>query len=80
MIHILIVEDDKELNRTVCRHLSAHNYLTVGVLRAEEAFDQLYAGHFDLVISDIMMPCRGWMVLNLRKQCADRIKIFQSCS
>ncbi len=56
MIHILVVEDDRDLNQTVCRHLNARDYRAVGVLRAAEAFDQLYAGHFDLIISDIMMP------------------------
>lgn len=56
MIHILVVEDDKDLNRTVCRHLCAHNYDAVGVFNAMEAFDQMFSGHFDLVISDIMMP------------------------
>ena len=56
MIHILIVEDDKDLNRTVCRHLNDNGYHASGVLRAMDAFDQLYSGHFDLIISDIMMP------------------------
>lgn len=56
MIHILIVEDDKDLNQTVCRHLNDSGYHASGVLRAMDAFDRLYSGHFDLVISDIMMP------------------------
>lgn len=56
MIHILVVEDDKDLNETVCRHLNNRNYQTIGVLRAADAFDRLYAVHIDLIISDIMMP------------------------
>lgn len=56
MIHILVVEDDKDLNKAVCRYLNDHNYQTTGVLRAAEAFDQMYSVHFDLIISDIMMP------------------------
>ena len=56
MVHILVVEDDKDLNRTVCRQLSAHNYDAVGVSDAAQAFDQMFIGHFDLIISDIMMP------------------------
>ena len=56
MIHILVVEDDKDLNETVCRHLTNRNYRATGVLRATDAFDQLYANHIDLIISDIMMP------------------------
>lgn len=56
MIHILVVEDDRDLNETVCRHLNAHGYQASGVLCAADALDRLYAAHFDLVISDIMMP------------------------
>ena len=56
LIHILVVEDDKDLNQTVCRHLTACGYQTTGVARAMDAFDQLYSNHIDLIISDIMMP------------------------
>ena len=56
MIHILVVEDDRDLNEAVCRHLSSRNYQATGVLCASDAFDQMYAGHVDLIISDIMMP------------------------
>ncbi len=56
MIHILVIEDDKDLNQAVCRYLRSHQYETVGVLNASKAFDELYAAHFDLIISDIMMP------------------------
>lgn len=56
MIHILVVEDDQDLNQAVCRHLNARGYQTTGVLKATDAFDQLYASHVDLIISDIMMP------------------------
>ena len=56
MIRILLVEDDKDLNQTVCRHLNAHNYQTIGVPNAADAFEELYANHIDLIISDIMMP------------------------
>lgn len=56
MIHILVVEDDRDLNCTVCRHLNARGYRTHGVVCAREAFDALYANHYDLILSDIMMP------------------------
>ena len=56
MIHILVVEDDKDLNQAVCRHLNARGYQTTGVLKAMDAFDQMYTSHVDLIISDIMMP------------------------
>jgi two-component system, OmpR family, response regulator len=55
MIHILVVEDDKDLNQSVCKHLSTHQYQTTGCLNAREAYDNLYAGQYDMIISDIMM-------------------------
>ena len=56
MFQILVVEDDKELNRTVCAFLNGSGYETIGCLNANEAYDALYEKTFDLIISDIMMP------------------------
>lgn len=57
MFRILVVEDDKDLNHTVCTYLQQNGYDAVGCLNAGEAYDALYGGTlFDLIISDIMMP------------------------
>ncbi|MDE6020547.1 MAG: response regulator transcription factor [Ruminococcus sp.] len=56
MFKILIVEDDRDLNRTVCTYLNQNGYNTVGCLSADEAYDEMYSNVFDLIISDIMMP------------------------
>lgn len=56
MFKILVVEDDRELNRAVCAFLGRNGYEAVGCLCAEEAYDALYETVFDLIISDIMMP------------------------
>ena len=57
MFKILVVEDDRELNKSVCAYLGRNGYETVGCLGAEEAYDALYdGGTFDMIISDIMMP------------------------
>lgn len=57
MFKIIVVEDDKELNRVVCSYLNQNGYETVGCLNANEAYDAMYGGTlFDLIISDIMMP------------------------
>lgn len=56
MFKILIVEDDKELNKTVCSFLNHSGYETIGCLNANEAYDALYENMFDLIVSDIMMP------------------------
>jgi DNA-binding response OmpR family regulator len=57
MFKLLVVEDDKDLNSTVCSYLNQNGYETVGCLNAEEAYDVMYGGTlFDMIISDIMMP------------------------
>lgn len=56
MFKILVVEDDKELNRTVCSFLNRSGYDATGCLNATEAYDALYENLFDLIVSDIMMP------------------------
>ncbi|HJA93517.1 MAG TPA: response regulator transcription factor [Candidatus Eisenbergiella merdipullorum] len=57
MFKILVVEDDRELNRAVCSYLDQNGYKTVGCLSAGEAYDAMYGGTiFDMIVSDIMMP------------------------
>ena len=56
MIHILVVDDDKSLNKTVCTYLTDCGFRTKGVLSANEAYDEMYNNLYDLIISDIMMP------------------------
>lgn len=57
MFKILVVEDDKELNRTVCTYLNQSGYEAVGCLSANEAYDEMFGGTmFDMIISDVMMP------------------------
>jgi DNA-binding response OmpR family regulator len=56
MINILVVEDDRQLNHTVCTYLENSGYNAQGCLSANDAYNALYEGHFDLIISDIMMP------------------------
>ncbi len=56
MFKILVVEDNKDLNRSVTAWLNQNGYDAVGCLSATEAYDCLYGNLFDLIISDIMMP------------------------
>ena len=56
MIHILVVEDDTKLNQIVCKYLNNNNYAATGCTNPNEAYDLLFTSHFDLIISDIMMP------------------------
>ena len=56
MFKILVVEDDLDLNRTVCAFLNQSGYEATGCLNAADAYDAMYETVFDLIISDIMMP------------------------
>ena len=56
MFQILVVEDDTELNHTVCSFLNHSSYAATGCLNANEAYDAMYSKMFDLIVSDIMMP------------------------
>ncbi len=56
MFKILLVEDDKELNKTVCTYLNRNGYEAIGCLDANDAYNEMYGNMFDLIISDIMMP------------------------
>ena len=56
MFKILVVEDDRELNKTVCSFLNHSGYEAVGCTDAAAAYDALYENLFDLIVSDIMMP------------------------
>ncbi|MDE5782379.1 MAG: response regulator transcription factor [Lachnospiraceae bacterium] len=56
MFRILVVEDDKELNYTVCSFLNQSGYEAEGCLNANNAYNTMYNNTFDLIISDIMMP------------------------
>ena len=56
MFHILLVEDDRELNETVCSYLNMNGYQAEGAFRANDAYNMMYGTSYDLIISDIMMP------------------------
>lgn len=56
MFKILVVEDDRALNRSICSYLNRYGYNAHGALNGSCAFDALYDSKYDLLISDIMMP------------------------
>lgn len=56
MFKILVIEDDKDLNKTVCSFLNHSGYEAVGCLNANDAYDALTDNIIDLIVSDIMMP------------------------
>ena len=56
MIRILVVDDDADLNRAVCTYLNDSGFEVRGCLGANDAYQEMYNKHYDLIVSDIMMP------------------------
>lgn len=56
MFTILLVEDDERFSRSVQAFLERDGYAVTACPNASRAYDELYTGSFDLIISDIMMP------------------------
>ena len=55
MFHILVVEDDKDLNRTVCSYLNQNGFEAKGALEAEEAYDLMYETVFDFTETTFLL-------------------------
>lgn len=53
---ILVLEDDGSLRSTLKKRLTASGFTVECVSNGEEGLECLYAGGFDVVISDVMMP------------------------
>ena len=56
MFKILVVEDEINLNKTVCSFLNHSGYEAIGCLNVNDAYDALEENVIDLIVSDIMMP------------------------
>ncbi|MCM1513733.1 MAG: response regulator transcription factor [Anaeroplasma bactoclasticum] len=56
MIQILLVEDDQDLNQLIAYYLKRAHYEVTICVNGMEALKMILSSHFDLVISDIMMP------------------------
>ncbi len=56
MKHILIVDDDRQMRRTLQILIEAMGFDSVAAGNADEATSQLSQRHFDLVVTDLKMP------------------------
>ena len=54
MFSILVVEDDKNLNRMICAKLKQAHYSAFPAFDGQEALEIMEREHIDLVISDVM--------------------------
>jgi DNA-binding NtrC family response regulator len=55
-IHLLLVEDDRSLATLLQEYLSDAGYKVCLCTRGEEAIEKLQTEHFDLVLTDIVLP------------------------
>ena len=56
MPRILVVEDDRDINRLICSCLRGEGHDVTSAFDGEEALTHLGEGKFDLLLTDIMMP------------------------
>ena len=55
-MRILVVEDERDLNRIICKRLAAGGYSTDACYDGREARDYLESTDYDAAIFDVMMP------------------------
>ena len=55
-MRVLVVEDERDLNNIITKHLKKNNFNVDNVFDGEEALDYLNSTEYDLVILDVMMP------------------------
>lgn len=55
-MRILVVEDERDLNRVISKRLESEGYSVDRCSDGEEALDFIDVGEFDAIIMDIMMP------------------------
>lgn len=56
LMRILVVEDERDLNRVISKRLESEGYSVDRCFDGEEALDLIDVGEFDAIIMDIMMP------------------------
>ncbi len=56
MVHVLVVDDDKNTRRLIQAVLETEGYQVTTAINGEDALEKLEREHIDLVVLDIMMP------------------------
>ena len=61
MLKILLVEDDKDLNMLTSVYLKDAGFIVKSLYNGLDALNELDSNHYDIILSDIMMPlCDGF--------------------
>ncbi|MDE2516560.1 MAG: response regulator, partial [Rhodospirillales bacterium] len=61
--HILVVDDDREIRELLARFLEKHGMRVTAVRDGREARRAWTAGHYQLVVLDLMLPGEGGLEL-----------------
>lgn len=69
-MRILVIEDEKDLNRIICKKLKVEGYSVDNCFDGEEALTYIDGASYDVIIMDIMIPKKnGYEVLKqMRKE------------
>lgn len=74
---ILVVEDEKDLNNIITKHLKKNNFGVDSAFDGQEALDFLQYGFYDLIILDIMMPkLNGYETLKKIRESKNKTLVF----
>lgn len=63
ILSILVVEDDKDLNKLMQTVLESKGYNVLSAYNGEQALAFMDNHHIDLIITDVMMPCMDGFTL-----------------
>lgn len=77
-MHLLVVEDDKLLNATLCYNLSTNGYQVDAALTKGEAQELLKKQDYDLLVLDVNLPDGNGFDLcqEVKEHCQDSVVIF----
>lgn len=53
---ILVCDDDREINRAICKFLETENYKTISAFDGQQVLEFIRRSPIDLIVLDIMMP------------------------
>lgn len=76
-MRVLVVEDEKDLNRVITRKLKAEGYSVDSCFDGAEALDYMEMTPYDVIVMDIMMPEKnGYQVLKEVREKGNRSPVL----
>ena len=76
-MRVLVVEDEKDLNRVITRKLKAEGYSVDSCFDGAEALDYMEMTPYDVIVMDIMMPeTNGYQVLKEMREKGNRSPVL----